>query len=91
MLDSPEGLGTGRKESLISVMRTDPGPGTGVGRRVPAAEAEAAPCCFGGTVLVVSAIHNLRMTHCTPTAHTLDEIICKTDSNLSDDDNDHND
>lgn len=88
MLDSPEGLGTGRKDSLISVMRTDPGPGTGVGRRVPAAEAEQ---WYSGTVLVVSAIHNLRMTHCTPTAHTSDEIICKTDSNLSDDDNDHND
>lgn len=39
MLESPEGLGTGRKESLISDIRTEPGPGTWVGRRVPAAEA----------------------------------------------------
>lgn len=35
MLELPEGLGTGRKVSLIGVI----GPGTWVGRRVPAAEA----------------------------------------------------
>lgn len=38
-LESPEGLGTGRKVSPIGVIGTDPGPGTWVGRRVPAAEA----------------------------------------------------